>query len=416
MIFLLFFWSGTALAESRPISFDEALDRIVGRSTGIAAQKATLEGTRAKNLPTRLRFLPTVSLNARKSWQGGEDLETGRNYRAEAASTLNLFRFGADFSNWKAADADERTQEFLLSDRVLRSEEAAVRSLVALIRGEQEIRVYERIANLEKEIHQIGRARFQRGLLASQEVDRVSIDLDNATARLADARASLAVSRSELVALLGDENVSIEWPWKEFLTAFRPPNSISHLSERPDVQAALARVEAEDQRHSRDVRLILPSLDADLTYGKHGAQSFASMRTEWTAGVGITFPLFDHLTRYSAARVQATVRAVAEADLEETRRRALAEFTSARESFLVAIQSAVLRDRTLRSSGMLYQDNLRRYQAGRINANDLAIDQNRLYDAELLAVQGWASAHLQYAKLCHAWGKRVVDPWPGSGL
>ena len=55
----------------------------------------------------------------------------------------------------------------------------------------------------------------------------------------------------------------------------------------------------------------------------------------------------------------------------------------------------------------LFEDNRQRFKMGRATANDLAVDQNRLLEAELLAVDGWVNAHLSLVKLCHALGHSI---------
>ncbi len=371
------------------VGLDEAIDQIIARSTGIATQGANLGATRARNLPIRLRFLPTLSLDARRTYSGGTSLLNTHQDQVEGVVGLNLFRFGADLASWRAATDDELSQEALLQDQFIKTESTAVGALVRFVQGQREIEVYSRIVELQTQVLKIAHARYDHGLLPLQEIDRVSIDRNNAVARLADARAGLSTARSQLVALLGETTVRKDWSWKDRLTSFTPPHleNVESLLGRPDVRAAASRLAAEEQRHSRDSRLILPSLDADLTYGRYGTGSSELQKTQWTAGV--TIPLFDQLTRYSTARAQSYVRAEV--------------------GFKIALESAVNRERTLGTSGRIFDENLKRFQAGRINANDLALDQNRLYEAELLAVQGWATAHLQFARVCHSMGQRIRD-------
>lgn len=399
-------------AEQTPalaITFDEAVQQIVSRSTGVNTQLANLEALRARNLPIRLAFLPTVSLDARKSWSGGDQANALAQLQLEGVTHLNLFRFGADVSDWRAASQDERTQESLLRDQSLKVEDTGVKALVTYIQNELEIATLSRLADLQTRILGIARARYARGLLPQQDVDRVSIDLDNADARLADAEANRAAAQSQLTALLGLAVVRAEWPWKKQLAEVRLPTAmLAPIADRPDVQSAEFRLEAEDQRHSRDVRRYLPTLDADFTYGRYGYGT-DSLSPAWIGSIGVTFPIFDHLAQYSTARAQSFVRAAAEQTLEQTRRDAQADWQTARGSFAVAVQSAIRRERTLTTSNRLYEDNLKRFQVGRLDTNDLAIDQSRLYDAELLAIQGWAAAHREYAHFCHASGRRLKD-------
>ena len=57
----------------------------------------------------------------------------------------------------------------------------------------------------------------------------------------------------------------------------------------------------------------------------------------------------------------------------------------------------------------LYEDNIKRFRAGRISANDLILDQNRVFDSELLAIEGWGDLHLNLSKFCHSIGMLVSE-------
>jgi outer membrane protein TolC len=78
-----------------------------------------------------------------------------------------------------------------------------------------------------------------------------------------------------------------------------------------------------------------------------------------------------------------------------------------REAFRTSVSAALARERTLAMSRKLFQDGLKRFRAGRAAANELSVDQARLLDSELFAVQGWSAAHLAYSRLCHALGVSV---------
>ncbi len=95
--------------------------------------------------------------------------------------------------------------------------------------------------------------------------------------------------------------------------------------------------------------------------------------------------------------------------MELIKRKARQDFESAKRGFDLALASALARDKTASLSRKLYQDNLLRFRKGLANANELALDQRRLYESELSAIKGWNSAHTQYSKLCHSVGRRIRE-------
>jgi outer membrane protein TolC len=179
------------------------------------------------------------------------------------------------------------------------------------------------------------------------------------------------------------------------------------LERRPDWRAAHARVDAEDQRYKRELGLLLPSLDANAAYGYYEAAGASA--PGWTGTLSVSFPFFDHLAQWSSAKAQSYARTTAELNLEQTARDARSQWDAAQHSFDAALATALSREKTLGLSRRVYQDNLKRFQAGRVHANDLALDQTRLFDSELFAVQGWSAAHQAFARLCHAGGYTLAE-------
>jgi outer membrane protein TolC len=174
-------------------------------------------------------------------------------------------------------------------------------------------------------------------------------------------------------------------------------------------------VEGADQRARQAWGKILPSLDLNLTYGYSKSDANAPVVTEMPPGsfwsgaatLTLTIPLFDRLTNYSSYQAQIHTKALAEIDLDRTRRNAESEWRTARDTLLVALRTAKSRDETLAVSRRLYQDNLLRFRKGLVDANELSVDQERSYNAELFAIRGWSGLHTSFARLCHAMGLRV---------
>jgi outer membrane protein TolC len=424
--------SSVAWADPGLISFEEALAQILARSTTIATQEASLGATRARNLPARLAFAPSVSLSARQTQGGGALVSPYRDRQAEGVAQLNLFRWGADVKGWQAASSDEAQQQALLEDAYLRTQDGAVAALVTALQRRLEITVAQGIVKMRKDSLAIAQQRYKGGYLPLQETRKVEVDLVNAESLLADALTAEAVASAQLESLLGHSRVSTEWPWTvAFLKLTAMPAIAADipatgdggarlaeaLGKRPDWRAAQARVDAEDARVSRAWRLLGPSLDAQGTYGYYWSDRGAGLGAagggvgapQWAGTVGVQLPLFDRLSLYSDARERVFVRSSAELALEQVRRDARAEWDGARHVFVTSLDTARSRDRILGVSRKLYSDGLQRFRSGRISADELVLEQQRVYDSERLAVQGWATAHLAYSRLCKALGLRLAE-------
>jgi outer membrane protein TolC len=402
-----------ARADVEQLDFTIAIQRILERSTAVAAQRATLGARVAADLPARLFYLPSVGLAAKRGLVGSEFDKDSYGNSLMLDARLNVFRFGGDVAAWAAASSDEDAERAELANQVLAAEQDAVESLVRFVSAVQEVSVSRKSLGLQEELIRIGRARFDRGLLPMQEVDKLAIDLENIRSSVADSEIRLAEASAKLDALLGGPRVAAVWPWKKSFLAPKPgiPGGEGGLENRPDLQAALARADAEKQRYRQSVAGALPTVDLSYGYG-YTSGALAAARDDgrsWSGAIALNIPLFDRLTNYSAARAQAFRREGAEARLEQARRSALQDLESARASFSIARQSALAREKALEVSGKVFGDSQKRFQLGRLDANALTVDQSRLLSAELNAVRGWAALHTTASRLCHAQGLRLAD-------
>ena len=95
--------------------------------------------------------------------------------------------------------------------------------------------------------------------------------------------------------------------------------------------------------------------------------------------------------------------------IERVKRAARNDWDYARGALTLSVDTALAREKTVKISRELFQDNLRRFERGLIEANDLTVDQQRLLQSEELAIGGWAAAHANLAKLCFAAGIRLKN-------
>lgn len=388
------------------LDFTSSLNKVISRSTDISISELNVKVVRSRNIPSRLAFLPTLSLI------GSVPLaDNPFNSPQTFAISLqwNLFRWGADYFGLRAAHLNEDSQKFAVDSTVLSTEQDAVQVIITKIQRVKEVDIYSKIVKSQTELCKIAQERYKRGFLPLQEVQKVTVDLANSKASLADSRISEMQARARLENLLGQANIVIDWPWIDQFKAGRGSALINEefqLAQRPDWQAAQKDVQSQTEKLSQNWRLLLPSLDTQISYGSYSGYfgTFAG----WVGTISVTVPLFDQLKAYSTAKAQSYLKATSEMKMEKIQRDAKSQWQSSRVNFQTAMESVLAREQTLELSKKLYQDNLRRFQAGRITANDLTIDRTRMNSAELFAVQGWSAVHINFAELCHSLGYRVT--------
>ena len=378
-----------AIDATPVVSFESAYQRIQERNLSVQTQSLNVEIAKNRKLGRVGQFTPNLSLIATDTRLGLNPLPQNtvfadRRQTAALALTANLFRSGTDFAALKAANRDVDANQEALTDEKLKAEDDAAAALVALIARSRARTLISQIVVLKQESLKVARERFNRGLLASQEVDKTQIDLDNAQARLIDADVALAEAKAAVDARLGvNESLALEWPWKSVIVVGpRPDASSFALSNRPDFRSIAQTIEAERYRTYSAKSLLLPSLDLQASYGN--ANLDQTDRRDWSAILTLTIPIFEGFQGWSQSAVQSLVKQQAEIRRELISRTAKAEIESLTVAYRAARDSAVAREKTSKLTERLFADTQQRFRMGRTDVNALSFDQQRLLDAQIL--------------------------------
>jgi outer membrane protein TolC len=385
------------------LTFAQAWDQILKRNLRVQTQALSVDLIAQKRLLAIGAFIPTLAIQSSDN-RGTAYYPPQRSLGLVAG--VNLFRSGADLDGLSAVEMDRRSAQQKLFSETQVAEEEAAQALTQVIARVQQRRLVEKIAKLKLDSLRVAQERFKQGLLPQQEVDKVLVDVENSQARLTDQVSSEVTARGTLETLLASSDIRIEWPWRQILVEGPKLEQIAFdLSQRPDWRSSQAAVQAEHLRRRRTVKLMLPSLDLNATYGTADVTDLG--RRDWSSSLVLTIPLFEGFKNYAAFGTQDLNYQGALIQSEAIRRSAPIELENFRHSYQAARDSALLREKTAKLTERLFEDNFLRFKMGRATANDLAFDQNRLFESELLAVDGWTNAHLSFVRLCHALGRYV---------
>ncbi len=399
----------SARVESRT-AFSDALEAIVASDTELGAQRARVDASRARLLSAQAAFLPTLTLSAAEERR---DIPRFRSRIYDATAGLNLFRFGADRAGWKATNWEVDGQVARLRATELQAESRAVDALVAYIERARSAEIQKNRIEFTSQYHAIAKARFNRGALPAEEVDKASVDLANGEAALQDAQrllhsaaASLRASVHERHAFVPESMVT-NWPWQGKLgqSALRRwLEARPDASSAPEYAAAQAAAVADDERTRRAWRLILPSLHLSYSLKRYAPEAGAASDVQEGLLV-LSVPLFEGFTDYAAYRQQSAAAIASRLAFEETARSVPSGQDVAQKNFSIAWRTAQARERTLSTARALLKTALERFRVGKTRADELLLDQSRVLQAEQLAVDGWAEAHRSAARLLHAFGQ-----------
>jgi outer membrane protein TolC len=397
-------------ATNAEVSFSEALDQILSSSTTVAIQKQKLEQAEARHTGEIFGFLPSLTVSVNEATEGDPE---EKSKSLSASARVNLFRFGADLAGLQAAKADRNAQKIALSESELRAEAAAVKALVDILVDSQALEIAQHRADDTKKLLDIAEARFRRGVLAREEADQVAIDYSNSLATLRNAESKLnedfaSVSKLAANADLKATKLQRVWPWKNSLSPEEVSKVLSLKGDATQVPAfklAELSLESARLRTKQAKRSILPSID--FTYSQNQKEALGIRTEGWSSVISLSMPIFEGLSDYTKFRVQRADALIAEYNLQQTMRDTPVRQEIARKNLEIAAETARAREATLTVARRLFKSSLARFQAGRANANALSQDQQRVSQAENLAAEGWAQAHLALTEFLHSQGRSI---------
>lgn len=399
----------TTLAQTE-VAFEDAVNEAVKGIEEVRAKESELRSAEASRRQSQMRFLPDLSLSGTYS-EVGPDLDNhyvSRSYGLR--SNWNLFRFGADYLYYRAADSTSTALRWDLQATKIRMEETIAEKALDFISSHLETEIRKKVTEAQRVYFSVAEKRYAKGILSRQELDQVTIDLKNAEARLTDAQLAEVQAKEALNIYMPGTTIETTWPWMSFLKKMQKKEFNFSIRNHPEWQALQNKTEAAEYAKRSRFSEIFPSLDLSLTYGNERSAATQDLWTpQWVGGLSLTIPLFSRFENETAYRQAAETKLRSELDLQRSQRSLEAQWKVSENNFRTQLESALVREETLKISRNLYTDNLKRFQAGRSTANDLLNDQERLYQSELLAIQGWKAAHSSYVRLCHALGKLVSE-------
>lgn len=399
--FIFFIVCHAGASDRKELTFELAYQGILEKNSKIQIQNFEIEASEFKKIKQMSSFYPQVDLTYSDSTSG--ESPYSRMQSAALTAKANVFRSFSDINGVRAAERSiEGHRETLLVEKQS-AEEEALKVLTTFIARTQQREISEKTVKLKTESFRIANERFKKGLLPMQEVAKVGIDLENARSALVDAIGIESDARVKLTVALGSETVSAIWPWKVVLSSrtadqfFRPEFNLRH-----DWRAAQAFASAEKLKTKQVLGTLLPSINFSASYGTNDLAN--RDRKDWQALWTLSVPIFSGFQDYANYKTQFVFEQQTELKLEQLKKQIVNESGELKTNHLRARESALAREKTAKLTEQLYSDNLKRFQMGRANANDLELDLNRLLQAQVLEIEGWLAVHLSWSKLCHGYG------------
>lgn len=353
------------------------------------------------------QFLPDLTFSATQAQLGDQFFKQPTKYQNYLVSSQwNIFKFGADWSSRNSARASYEAKVASLTLYQIQFESAFSEQLLTYISVKKLLQIKEDQLTSQKRLLEIANQRYQRGYLARQEVDKLSIDLDFIDSEVADLQNKLSQISAELNKRLSTLPVSLSWPWSENVDRFKAAAFV--LEDHPSYIVSARTYDASDATYDQSRGQFWGSLDLNLQLLRSN-QINNEFTNQSATYLTFTVPLFNRMKDWSARRVAFERKNQSENLLRQTKENLQAQHQKSKEVFENHRLNFRKRTTTLKISRALLDDNRARFQQGRISANELSIDQNRVYQAEQVAVSALLNVHVALKDLCGASGKVLQD-------
>ena len=385
--FLAFSLSTTA--QDAPLTIERAVQLAVERNERAAIAETTVEAAEARVGRARTAFLPRVDVtgNYRNDF---EPDSTDRTLQTAALVTQPIFdarvfplyrmaRFERDATKFNAADA-----------RRLLAFDAAATFLATLSFEQVALAAENRRAFAQTNLDDV-RARFEAGLVSSNDVTRAELELATAVRGVAQAAGDVQTSRIDLETLVKADVGPLAQPVLLLSAADEAPAASQAViaeaqQRRPDLSAQRASLEALRAFAQEPAARFLPSVLFQAQTRNINDGALTNRGNAGFFGFSFAWPVFDAGVR-SAERAErnALVRG-AELELEFERRDVERELRSA--AVQLTTEQAALREAiaALRAARKNADETSALYREGLASALELADANRQLFESEVAEV------------------------------
>ncbi|HET7705630.1 MAG TPA: TolC family protein [Thermoanaerobaculia bacterium] len=393
-----------------PLTIERAVELALARNERAAAAETTVEAADARLSRARTAFFPRLDVNG--SWRNDTSRDTRNTLGTVATLSQPLFDARA-FPLIRFARLERNSiRLFADEDKRLLGYDAADAFLVTLSL-EQVLAAAEHRREFARASLEDARARFEAGLVSSNDVTRAELEMATAVRGVAEASGNVQSARIQLATLLNTEIIGPLQVPETLLAAAASPSGVSETAiaeaqqRRNDVAASRLHVEALRAFAEEPSRRFIPRADLTAQTSNINEGSISDRNNDALVGVTLNWPVFDAgLRRAETAERTAVARG---AELEH--RLALRNVEQQIRTAGVRVESeqAALREATaaLRAARKNADETNELYRQGLASALELADANQRLFEAEVAEVTARYRMAQAYLALREAGG---LDP------
>ena len=397
--------------QAGELSFGEALSVLAGNSLTSRRDDASLEAARGREKQGKQVFLPEVSASAQQSRGGELSGPVGSERDVGLKASLNLYRFGADEAGRQVAQQAVAATEATLTAEAQKRERDGAEKLILLVGARQILELEKRFMEIKKRSVELVKRLYERGTKASQEVEKLQIELGQEEMTLQAAAVSVEDAYDEARKLADrDFEVKSEWPWKEQLRGTKAQELIVRPAGPDAERQRLSYLVAAAEAATAKARAAgMPSLDLGSRYDWQQLVETPEINRTWSVALSLTVPLYQRGQSQAGLLDQVAVREAAAVDLALYERSKPAALASARRTLTLTVKGLLTNEDLAARSRVLYETSQQAFQRGVLSVNDLSADQLRYLSVERSVIESWKRAHLAIVEVCRELGMRLGE-------
>jgi outer membrane protein TolC len=403
LFFLAVVCSSALLAQEAPLTLERAVSLALERNERSAIADTTVAAAEARVGRARSAFFPRVDVTG--NYRNDFAESTDRTLSTAALLTQPLFdarvfplyrqaRFARDAARLGAGE----------SKRLLGYDAAAV--FLTTLSYEQVLRAATRRRDFAQTNLDDVRARFEAGLVSSNDVTRAELELATAVRGVAQAQGDVAASRVDLENLLKADVGPLAPPTALLDAAATPPATdvASAQQRRGDIAQERAEVEALRAFADEPRARFLPSVNFTAQTRNINDGAITNRNNEGFFSFNFNWPVLDAGLRRSDRLEREALLRGAELGLEASLRDVEREMRSA--GVQLTTEQAALREAVaaVRAARKNTEETSILYREGLASALELADATQRLFEAEVAEATATYRMALAYLSLREASG------------
>ena len=412
LLYLVLIVSLPSFAQEQPLTIERAVELALARNERAAIAETRVQAAEARVRRARGAFMPRVDVTG--TLRNDYDTGTERTLSSSALLTQPLFDARA-FPLMRMTRFEREATRFTATESRRELAFDAAATFMTTLSYEQVLRAAEHRRDFAQTNLDDVRARFEAGLVSSNDVTRAELELATAVRGVAQASGDLQASRIDLGTLLkSDVDRPLAVPAELLQAAAEPSASraidiASAQQRRSDVSAQRATVEALRAFASEPSARFFPSVLLNAQTRNINDGPITNRNNEGFVGVTFAWPVFDAGVRSAERAERSALVRGAELQLEADLREVAQEMRGA--AVQLATEQASLREAmaAVRAARRNTEETNALYREGLASALELADATQRLFEAEVAEVTARYRMALSYLALREAEGEGPVE-------